>query len=639
MRKKELLEIPIALAQCTRKLKKHLLIAHEELLKNNTKVLVVEVYYSFNKHPNYRIFLTESEDITLDCTGGKQTWKTGSIYQYTSWYREEHFLEDVSSNKIIREFCKGHIDEKGCRMIMTHQNIIREKRLLKQHKKITDPWDKVMETIPEVPSDFKEWVEETAMSFSRYIFYKYTGKQVQTGWCSHCKNYVKIDGAMNGHKTVCPCCNSVVTLRADGKLSSLYDDKEVFLIQKVDNRLLIRRFNASRRLRKKMLDWDCENSIYESKRIFIDLNGCVEETYSYECFKQRKTRWVKCDASLHWLGSGALYSSNLDEILERTKYKHTGLKNLAEYEQGFEFNVGKFFGNFDKFPFIEYLIKNQLCEIAKDYIDGNGNNALDKKAKTIDKLLQVEKYDIKFLQENKANITGLRYLQDRRKNNQKPIAEHMEFVQTIFNGKLGDFLEFTKHTKPGKVIKYLKNNKRISLDNKKKYVSLWRDYIGMAERLGYDLTNDFVMFPRYLKLRHDQCINVMNEQREQLKVKAQKTENRKVEKRYKETLAKYGMDYKDLVIVVPKTAQDIIKEGHDMHHCVGGYVSRVAAGQTTILFIRKKDKLDESYYTLEVKGDEVIQCRGKYNHAMTPDVSAFIQRFKKDKSKQRRKAS
>lgn len=642
MRKKELLEIPVAPVKCTmnRELKKYLLIAHEECLKNNTKVLVVEVYYSLNIDPNYRIFLTDNDDITLDCTGNEQTWKTGSIYQYTSWYSEKHFTDDKRSDNVIRKFCKGQKEEKGCRMIMEHQEKIRDIRLQKRYKKITDPWDKVMETVPEEPIDFKEWVKETAMSFSRYIFYKYTGKKLQAGWCSYCKNDIEIEGAMNGHNAVCPCCQSKVTLRAERKISTILDDKGIFLIQKVNGRLLLRKYNASRRLRKKSEGWICEDSLYESRRIFINLDGHVEEAYSYESFKQRETRWVKYDASLNWLGRGALYSSHIDEVLEDTKYKHAGLKHIAEYEPGFEFNVGKFFADYDEFPFIEYLIKNQLCEIARDCINGNARRVLDQNAKSLDKLLRIEKHDIKFLQDNRANITGLEYLQERRKKKQKPIPDHMEFVQTIFKGNINEFQEFTKYAKPGKVIKYLKNNKRISIDSKKGYVKLWSDYLGMAERLGYDLTNDFVMFPKYLKLRHDQCIEIINEQREQAKIKAKKQENLKVKKRYVETVEKYGMEYKDLMIVVPKAAEDIIKEGHDMHHCVGGYVSNVAQGKTTILFIRKKDNPTQSYYTMEVKNNEVIQCRGKYNAGMTPDVSSFVQRFKKEKlGKQRRKAS
>lgn len=641
MRKKELLEIPVAPVNyiMNRELKKHLLIAHEESLKNNTKVLVVEVYYSLNIEPNYRIFLTENDDITLECNGQQTTWKTGVIYQYTSWYRETSFNEDDESNKIIKQFCNGQENEQSCRMIINHQNKIREMRLNKRYKKITDPWDKVMERVPEEPIDFKEWVEETAMSFSKYIFYKYTGKKVQTGWCSYCKKDIEIEDAINGHIADCPCCKSRATLRAERKISTIYDERGIFLIQKVDDQILIRRYDASRRFRKQSEGWSCEDSLYESRRIFMDSNGHLEEAYSYEYFKQRELRWVKCDASLNWLGRGALYSSNIDKVLEDTKYKHAGLKNIAEHEPGFEINVGKFFADYERFPFIEYLIKNQLCEIARDFINGNSRSVLDQNANSLVKLLRIEKYDIKFLQDNNANITGLEYLQERRKNKQKPLAEHMDFVQTIFKGNLREFLEFTKYAKAGKVIKYLKNNKRISIESKMGYVKLWSDYLGMADRLNYDLANDFVIFPKYLKLRHDQCIEVMNEQRERDKLKALKKENHKVKKRYEETLKKYGLEYKNLMIVVPKAAEDIIKEGHDMHHCVGGYVSSVAQGKTTILFIRKKDNLNQSYYTMEVRNNEVKQCRGKYNAGMTPDVIAFVQKFKKDILKQRRKAS
>lgn len=650
MKKAELIKLPVLNRDTKREKQKHLLMAHKELLKDESEVLVIEVYYSLNQNPNYRIFLTKTDDITLVCTGQQTSWKTGVIYQYTSWYREDEFLEDEESNNIIKEFCNGRESEQGCRMIVNHQNMIREMRLNKRYKKITDPWDKVMETVPIEPSDFRDWITETAMHFSRYIFYQYTGKETRKGWCTHCCSEVEITGVKNGSSALCPCCKSEVYLRASGKLKYLTDEKDIFLMQRIKDRLLIREYTARRNFRKDEQGWEIENSLYEKKRIFFNSDGEVEEAYKYECFKQRNMQWIKLNsASLYWVGRGALYSNNLNDILSDTKYKHSGLKCLAEYEPGFEFNIGRFLEDYDDYMFIEYLIKNNLCKIARDFINGEGRSAcsryatrpgiLNEDASTLGKLLRIEKYDIKFLQENKANITGLEYLQDRRKKGQKPIPEHMEFIQTIFKDRLDEFNKFMKYAKPGKVIKYLKNNKRISLGSKKGYVELWKDYLQMAERLGYDLTNDFVMFPRYLKLRHDQCIEEINAERAREKVKALKKENIKVKKRYEGTLQKYQMEYKDLIIVVPKAAEDIIKEGHDMHHCVGGYVSSVAQGKTTILFIRKKDKPSKSYYTMEVQNNEVKQCRGKYNAGMTPDVIAFVQKFKKEILKQRRKAS
>ena len=66
-----------------------------------------------------------------------------------------------------------------------------------------------------------------------------------------------------------------------------------------------------------------------------------------------------------------------------------------------------------------------------------------------------------------------------------------------------------------------------------------------------------------------------------------------------------------------------------MHHCVGSYVQKVADGKTTILFLRRASAPDEPFYTMEVIGNQMIQCRAKNNGAMTKEVEDFVRAFKR----------
>lgn len=71
------------------------------------------------------------------------------------------------------------------------------------------------------------------------------------------------------------------------------------------------------------------------------------------------------------------------------------------------------------------------------------------------------------------------------------------------------------------------------------------------------------------------------------------------------------------MIVVPKKASDITKEGRRQHHCVGAsdqYMAKMASRQTFILFLRKKDDKEVPYYTLEVEWDgKIRQWYGAYD--------------------------
>lgn len=67
---------------------------------------------------------------------------------------------------------------------------------------------------------------------------------------------------------------------------------------------------------------------------------------------------------------------------------------------------------------------------------------------------------------------------------------------------------------------------------------------------------------------------------------------------YKDKLA---FEYGDFKIVLPTCGQDLITEGNQMHHCVGGYVNMVANGETLIVFVRNKNNLNVPYITCQVE--------------------------------------
>ena len=78
--------------------------------------------------------------------------------------------------------------------------------------------------------------------------------------------------------------------------------------------------------------------------------------------------------------------------------------------------------------------------------------------------------------------------------------------------------------------------------------------------------------------------------------------------------------------IFPAPSQiSLIEEGEKLHHCVGGYATRHANGQTAIFFVRKIETPDEPFFTLELneKTLSVVQNRGLRNCARTPEVVAF----------------
>lgn len=90
-------------------------------------------------------------------------------------------------------------------------------------------------------------------------------------------------------------------------------------------------------------------------------------------------------------------------------------------------------------------------------------------------------------------------------------------------------------------------------------------------------------------------------------------------------LKKYTYVAHGLLIRPAASQRELTAEGDALHHCVGTYGERHAAGKTAIFFIRRMDRPRESYFTLELdeKKLEVRQNRGNHNCSRTPEVEAF----------------
>ncbi len=107
--------------------------------------------------------------------------------------------------------------------------------------------------------------------------------------------------------------------------------------------------------------------------------------------------------------------------------------------------------------------------------------------------------------------------------------------------------------------------------------------------------------------------------------------NDKILSDYPALAKKFRMSKKGLMIVPPKSAEEIVAEGQALHHCVGGYVSRVASNETVILFLREKKQPDIPFYTIEVMDGEVAQIRGQNNCRPTPKVESYMEIWKQEK--------
>ncbi len=93
---------------------------------------------------------------------------------------------------------------------------------------------------------------------------------------------------------------------------------------------------------------------------------------------------------------------------------------------------------------------------------------------------------------------------------------------------------------------------------------------------------------------------------------------------------RYEYSNKDYEIIMPSSAYDICEEGFNQHNCASNYISDHAEGETTILFLRKKESPNISFVTMEVGADdEIHQVYGRFNTLPQKDVYEFIVEYAK----------
>lgn len=149
------------------------------------------------------------------------------------------------------------------------------------------------------------------------------------------------------------------------------------------------------------------------------------------------------------------------------------------------------------------------------------------------------------------------------------------------------------------------------------FVKLASDYIIMSRAMGLAIPEKM---PKDIVKDHDL-----------ISAQFRYVQDKLIEKQFKANVAKNKLlltklpENKYFTIISPETPNDLIEEGLIMHHCVGTYVNRYAAGGSKIFFVRRKDAIDEPFVTLEVNAkNRLIQAKAYANSNPAAEVMEFI---------------
>ena len=139
------------------------------------------------------------------------------------------------------------------------------------------------------------------------------------------------------------------------------------------------------------------------------------------------------------------------------------------------------------------------------------------------------------------------------------------------------------------------------------------------------LSDKYDKYPRHFLTTHQ--IAIRNYQRMK-KEFSEEMFKKRINKQYECSFGNYTFVY-------PNSTQDIKDKAVQMSNCVSSYIDKVINGECHILFLRKKDSPDKSLVTIEVRNNQIVQARRKFNDPVNEEeqkvIDAFNNKFAKVK--------
>ncbi|KUP24899.1 PcfJ domain-containing protein [Paenibacillus sp. DMB5] len=488
-----------------------------------------------------------------------------------------------------------------------------------------------------ISKEMTDYVENHVLLKSRYLFTK-TVMRVQFAYCTHCNQQHRPEEPLkHSHIAFCPHCNSQCIVKKSHVGRKYMQDKAYVVFYEksiIDPQVMtavgfyVRRDYAG--------DFKDVKTHYKASCSYVfKMNG--ESTMYYTGYYS-DTKWFKRDkiASEYPLyKNGVPCYCSLDSIKAAIKGTPMQYSTWENYWDGSDSDMTKFFGLYSKYPCIEYLtkLKYEYFVWAKLY-DMRTYDAIKWSGKTIAEVLRLPKRDMKQFMSSKPTILErddigaltLRLYQLTLNDSNRPDFEELKRIASSIRPYFNQMKPMFKYQNVRFCARYiqkqLKKNKRVFSDGTS-VVMMWKDYIDECRMLNLDLKLEEIIFPYDLAAAHESTSS-------QVKIHMSEIEKQRIANRAKE-LEIYRFAWRDYIIRPAQSGKEITEEGKILRHCVGSYAKSHAAGETSIMMIRKYADPDTPFFTMEIKDGQVRQVYGYKNLRTSGDLIELIDAFKADK--------
>ncbi len=471
-----------------------------------------------------------------------------------------------------------------------------------------------------LPKDYDDFCEYSVHKENNYIFYT---KCNDEAYCTGCKTHgtMKLirNKPVHNKYNVCSCCGRNVKAKSTtyGRKTLEHVEWSLF-VEVIPDNVLFRYVRSIKRFDTP------DNPTIENKEL---LRAVLNEKskkllwfgyYDDEWCNYRKTYCYYISIYREPASEVILYNLDLQKELAQTPYAHSEINKVIEYKKVNKQSDCLYTDEHTRIcdtlasylqstlfcPWIEKFIKCGFLNMAFSHHIA-GEQYIDRTKTKLHEILKITKYEYKVFSSLACpdwhDIDIIKSFRETKKVITNEIIYDLRMLSCNYENVI-DLMKAMSYEK--------------ALSRYKEAGYTYADYIKMAIILNYDLRNDSVVWPQDLERAHDTAVTLFN------KEKAKKLKQRML------NLAKeYNFENDYYKIVIPKSSNEIVREGQKLHHCVASYVDDVAAGKTTILFVRKKEDIKTPYFTIEIKNGELIQAHGLKNCDPPEDVDQFIKDF------------
>ena len=484
-----------------------------------------------------------------------------------------------------------------------------------------------------LPEGMIDYIRREVLPKDRVIIYK---RGNVNGICTVCGTQVRAMGRRFTQSTRvnCPNCGARVScVLEDGCAFAANYIENIVAVQKgTDGKTvffrqwLLRRDHTAR--------WEhIEDFLHETVRYAIRGAKTAKWQKQGKWNYYMKTERYELDEWIRWSdnriydGGYYFYTGGIEEALQGTAMQYADLEGYLE-EKRHNRNPIYFLEYHAKYPVIEFLWKAGYRNIVHNRIfgmDRENRNAILWERKKLKECFKFPLRILKLMPPEEWKLDDVQRANYLWKNYGERITDAEMQMALQSRTDVQSLTGAMPYAGIGKILKYIQKQTEKRKEEKghttytpEGIIRAYRDYLRECEQLHFDLHDREILFPKDLVAAHDRTMK-------QIAFEKNKADQEKFQKAV-EKLEKFAWSEGEFFIRPAREQMELMAEGKALHHCVGGYIKRMAEGETAIFFLRKVSEPDKPFYTLELQKKRVIQCRTEHNasYDRNPDVKNFV---------------